>query len=87
MATELFSVSELRANLLKLIKKLRKVPERYIITWNGKPSAVMLSYEEFKSISATLDVILDKELVKGIDDGLKDKKAGRIKSFEEIFEE
>ena len=87
MATELFTVSELRANLLKMIKKLRKVPERYIITWNGKPSSVMLSYEEFRSILATLDIVFDKELMKGIDEGIRDKKAGRIKSFEEIFEE
>ena len=87
MATELFTVSELRANVLKLVKKLKKVPEHYIITWNGKPSAVMINYDEFKSMLATLDIVLDKEIVKGIEEGLKDKKAGRIKSFEEIFEE
>lgn len=46
MGTELFTVSELRTNVLKIVKRLKKVPEHYIITWNGKPSAKMLSYEE-----------------------------------------
>jgi len=87
MATELLSVSELRTSVLKLIHRLERVPERYVITREGKPSAVLLGYEEFKNILATLEVVLDLEMVKGIEEGLRDKKAGRIKTFEEIFEE
>lgn len=87
MATELLSVSELRANLLKLIQHLEQVPERYIITREGKPAAVLLGYEEFRNLMATLEVVLDPEMIEGIEEGLRDKKAGRIKSFEEIFGE
>jgi prevent-host-death family protein len=87
MSTELLSVSELRANLLKLIQHLELVPERYIITREGKPAAVLLGYEEFRNLMATLEVVLDPEMIEGIEEGLRDKNAGRIKSFEEIFGE
>lgn len=87
MATELLSVSELRSQVLKVVQHLERVPERYIITREGKPAAVLLSYEEFKNLMATLEVVLDPEMVKGIEEGLRDKKAGRVKTFEEIFGE
>lgn len=87
MATELLSVSELRSQVLKLIQQLERVPERYIITRDGKPAAVLLGYEEFKNLMATLEVVLDREMVEGIEEGLRDKKARRIKTFEEVFGE
>lgn len=87
MATELLSVSELRAQVLKLIQQLERVPERYIITRDGRPAAVLLGYEEFKNLMATLEVVLDREMVEGIEEGLRDKKAGRVKTFEEVFGE
>ncbi|MDI6642388.1 MAG: type II toxin-antitoxin system Phd/YefM family antitoxin [Elusimicrobiota bacterium] len=87
MATELLSVSELRSHVLRLIQNLEHVPERYIITRDGRPSAVLLGYDEFKSILATLETVLDPEMVKGIKEGLRDKKTRRIKSFEEVFGE
>jgi len=87
MATELLSVSELRSQVLKLIQQLERVPERYIITREGKPAAVLLGYEEFRNLMATLEIVLDREMVQGIEEGLRDKKAGRVKTFEEVFEE
>lgn len=87
MATELLSVSDLRSHVLKLIQHLERVPERYIITREGKPAAVLLGYEEFRNLMATLEVVLDAEMVKGIAEGLHDKKVGKIKTFEEIFGE
>jgi antitoxin YefM len=87
MATELLSVSDTRARLLKLVKNLERAPDRFIITRDGKPRAVMLSYEEYRSIQATLETMLDPEMAEGIRRGLADKKAGRIKSFEDVFGE
>lgn len=87
MATELLSVSELRSQLLKLIKHVERIPERYIITREGKPAAVLLSYEEFRSLITTLEVVLDSEMVEGIEEGLRNKKAGKVKAFEDVFGE
>ena len=87
MATELMSVSEFRAKLLKVTQQLEKAPERYIITREGRPSAVLMSYDEFRGLMATLEVILDPEMVRGIDRGIHDKKARKVKSFEDVFGE
>lgn len=87
MVTELLSTSELRKRVLKVIQQLERVPERFIITREGRPAAVLMGYEEFKSLIATLETVLDPEMTKGIKEGLHDKKAKRIKSFEEVFGE
>lgn len=87
MAIELLTTSELRKRVLKVVQQLERVPERYIITRDGRPAAVLMGYEEFKSLIATLETVLDPEMIKGIREGLKDKKARRIKSFEEVFGE
>jgi prevent-host-death family protein len=87
MAVELLSVSDTRSRLLKLVNSLGRVPDRFVITTDGKPRAVLMSFDEYQSMQATVETMLDPEMVKGIKQGLVDKKARRIKSFEEVFGE
>jgi antitoxin YefM len=74
-------VSEARANLPGLIKKLADVSKRLIITRNGRAEAVMMSPEEFE----TLEVKSDPKLMRAILQGLEDIKAGRVYSHAEVF--
>lgn len=85
--TEIIPVSDVRSRFLKLIRQIERVPDRFIVTRDGQPKAVLLSYEEFRSWLATLEVMLDPGLAKGILEGLRDRKAGRLRSFEDIFDE
>nr|HID58723.1 type II toxin-antitoxin system Phd/YefM family antitoxin [Desulfobacterales bacterium] len=87
MTNEIITVSETRKNLLKIIKELEQVETRYIITRGGKPSAVLMSFDEYFRLIATLDILCEQDLVKGISDGLKDLEAGRVFSFEDVFGE
>ncbi len=87
MATQVITASELRKRLMSLIAELEKVHDHYVITRRGVPTAALISYDEFRSLVATLDVISDKSLVKDIREGLKCAEEGDIYSFEEVFEE
>jgi len=87
MATQVIPVSAFRKRLMNLISELGKVPDHYIITKRGGPAAALISYEEYKSLLATQDVVSDKRLVRDIRDGLKCAENGAVYSFEEIFEE
>jgi len=87
MATQVIPASELRKKLLNLIGQLEKVHDHYVITKRGVPAAALISYDEFKSLIATLDVLSDKALVKDIKKGLKCAEDAAIYSYEEVFEE
>lgn len=87
MSTEVLTVSHLRNQLLHIIKDLERAPDRYVITRKGEPRAILLNYKEFESLLATLEILSDHEMIRGIEEGRKDVKKGRVYSFEEVFGE
>ncbi len=87
MGTQIITASKLRSQILKLVKELDKAPDQYIITHNGEPAATLISYDEYRSLLATLDVIADPKLVDGIRESRKEKRRGRTHSFDEVFGE
>ena len=74
-------VSEARAKLPGLIKKLHEAGKHLIITKNGRAEAVLMSPEELE----TLEIKSDTKLMRAILQGLEDVKAGRIFSHEAVF--
>lgn len=87
MGTQIIPASKLRSQILKLVKNLEKAPDQYIITHNGEPAATLMSYEEYRSLLATLDVINYPELAANIRESRNDKRRGRVHSFEDVFGE
>lgn len=87
MGTQIITASKLRTRILKLVKELAMTPEHYIVTHNGEPAAMLMSYDEYRSLLATLDVITDPELVESVRESRKDKRRGRLHSFDEVFGE
>ena len=80
-------VSEARQTLPDLMARMRMLMDRVIITRNGKPEAVIMGFEEYESWVETLELASRPQTVKGIREGLADLKAGRARSFEEVFGE
>ena len=85
MATEIITVSEARKNFLKIVKELEGVQNHYIITRGGRPSAVLINFDEYFSLMATFDILSDKELVMGVVKGLREKGEGNVFPFEDVF--
>jgi antitoxin YefM len=81
------AVSEARQNLPELVSRMRTLLDRVVITRNGKPEAVMMAFEEYESWVETLELMSRPETVRGIREGLADLKAGRTRSFEDVFGE
>lgn len=74
-------VSETRAKLPQLIKKISQMGKHLIITKNGRVEAVLMSPEELE----TLEVKSDSKLMRAILQGLEDVKSGRLYSHAEVF--
>lgn len=76
--------TEARANLTELLDALENKHEHVLITRNGRPSAVMLSAEEYESLEETLNILQDKELMKALRKSDDDVKAGRLVALEDL---
>jgi len=59
VATQTLPISEARANLPQIVKAADEKFERTVITTNGKPVAVVMSYEEFQAWEETLEILSD----------------------------
>ncbi len=81
------SATEARKQLFQLIKTIDKPDSEVIITIDGKPKVVLVSYEYYEGLLETLDIMSDPEAVKGIEEGLADIKAGRTIPLEEVIKE
>lgn len=85
--TKTIPLSEARQHLPSLVMQIRTLMDRVVITRNGKPEAVIMAVEEYESWLETLELMSRPETIKGIRAGLADLKAGRSRSFEEVFGE
>ena len=78
MTTTTLSVTEARNNLLNLIRESKAMLKRIVITKNGKPEAVLMSYDEFESWMETLEIAQDPKLVEEILQSKKEAEEGRV---------
>ncbi|HCU25551.1 MAG TPA: prevent-host-death protein [Deltaproteobacteria bacterium] len=86
MEAKIIPVTALRPRLLQYVGRADKLGQEYIITKNGKPSAVIMGYEEWESWKETMEILSNPKLMKRIQ---KSKRyfaqGGKGKTIEEVF--
>ena len=78
------SATTARANFYDLLDEVATSGKRVGITNKGETKAILISSVELASWEATLDVMSDPKLVRGIKKGLEDIKKGRVVPWEEV---
>ena len=81
------SLKEARQQFSSIVDKVSRLRERYVVTKNGTPRAVVMSAEEFESWVETLEFMSSPKAVKALEQGLKEAKASKFRSFKEVFGE
>lgn len=85
MIPKIVPVTEFRGQVLKAVRKAQSLGQEYIITAKGKPSAVLINFEEWESMVETLDIKQDKPLLKQIQKGKRYfKRGGKGKSHRDM---
>jgi prevent-host-death family protein len=81
------TLSDAKMNLSILVDIVRSSNTEVVVTKNGSPSAVLMSYAKFESWKETVTVRSDAALMREIKAGLKALKAkkARFYSLEELF--
>lgn len=78
---------EVKANLSKLIEKVDATDEEVVITRNGRPSAVIISIDEFESWKETLAIKASPGLMAEIKKGLRGIKKAKSYTLDELLKE
>ena len=63
---KILPISDVKARLPELVTGVAEREEEIIVTRNGKPAAVLVSYDEYERLKETLDVLSDANLMKQI---------------------
>lgn len=83
---KILSLSEAKMKLSELVENVFSTDEEVVITKNGRPSAVLVSPDEFESWKETIEIKGDSELMDEIRAGLSSlKKKSKLYTLEELF--
>ena len=86
--TKTLPISEVKARLPELVTSVQEREEEVVVTRNGRPAAVLVSYAEFERLKETLDVLSDPSLMRQIEQSRAFYVSGRKGlSFEDVFGE
>jgi prevent-host-death family protein len=85
MSTRTIPITEARAKLPQLVKAADERFDRTVITSNGKPTAVIMSYAEYEAWEETLEVLSDPEAMRAIRTADDELARGQTFSFEQVF--
>ena len=90
MQPKIINTSQFRSRALKLVREAQ-VGQDFIIVSRSKPAAVLIPYEFYEKIRRRLeteDVLVDRALMRQIQEGLEYfKKGGKGYTLEETFKE
>ncbi len=73
---EIIPVTEFRTHALETIRRVNRLGEEVTITTKGRPTVVLVSYDEWESIVETLAIKQDPQLMSQIKASLKYLRKG-----------
>lgn len=79
MATKTYSLTEGRARFCEMVREAETVYDRYVLTKDGKPAAVLLSYEEYEGMLETMELERNPALVEDILKRAREYREGKAK--------
>ena len=78
------SIADARANFSKIVGAAETTHERFEVTRDGGPIAVLLGVDDYDALVETVAVLGDNELLAAIREGLADIEDGRTSSIDEV---
>jgi antitoxin YefM len=85
MTTKTIPITEARANLPQIIKAADERLDRTVITSNGKPAAVIMSYDEYEAWEETLEILSNPKAMRALRQADQDLANKNTFSFEQVF--
>lgn len=83
--SQIIPVSDAKRDLLTLVKKIHQLRESIAITRNGRPAAVLLSFEEYEGLLETIELLSNPRLTALIKKSIQQAQKGKFYSEEEVW--
>jgi antitoxin YefM len=81
---EYVSVTQAKARLLDLVRRLQSTGDAIAITKNGVPEAVLVSMEKFQGLIETLDILSDEKTMKSLRKSMREAEKKKWISEDEV---
>jgi antitoxin YefM len=75
--SETIPFTEAKAHLSELVDRTSREHERFVVTRNGRPAAVLLSPEDLESLEETVDILQDRALLDSIRKSRREAAVGK----------
>lgn len=75
--TETIPFTEAKAHLSDLVDRTSREHERFVVTRNGRPAAVLVSPEDLESLEETVDILQDRALLESIRKSRREASGGK----------
>ncbi|KLL10025.1 type II toxin-antitoxin system Phd/YefM family antitoxin [Protofrankia coriariae] len=77
-------LAEARARLSELVAAAQTTHERFEITRNGRPAAVLVATDDYEAMRETIAVLADGELMQAVTEGLAQLHTGDVLNEDEL---
>ena len=74
---ETIPFTDAKAHLSELVDKVVREHERFVLTRNGRPAAVLVSPDELEALEETVDILQDRRLLESIRRSREEAAQGR----------
>jgi len=75
--SETIPFTEAKAHLSDLVDRTSREHERFVVTRNGRPAAVLVSPEDLESLEETVDILQDRALLESIRTSRREASEGK----------
>lgn len=82
--TRTVTAKELRPQLPRVLDAVDRRLDRFIVTRRGKPTAVIMSADDYEGLLETIEILQDKTGLARLRQAEREVKQGRTRSLEEI---
>lgn len=79
-----YTSTQARTSFFKILDDVQRPDSHITITSGGEPKAVIMSFEEYDSLTETLEVLSHEDFIKDLREAEEDYKAGRFITHEEL---
>jgi prevent-host-death family protein len=77
-------ISELQSRAKKIVDSVKQTRDPVIITQRGRPAALLVNYEDYEGMVATLEELSQPDWRERLAEAERDSKAGRGIELEEF---
>ena len=83
---EIIPISDLQAKAKKFVEAAKSGDQRIIVTQRGRAAAVLIGYEEYRSLTATSTEKADPEALKMLNQAMRQSSKGERRELQEVLE-